>query len=61
MNLESTDRPFHFAELTLIIEAMRAGLEVKVSHAGAADFEHSEPNDSFEVDGVRVLRAPMGF
>lgn len=61
MNLEADDRPFYLAEMTLVMEAMRAGLQINVSHGGAASFQKSAPNDSFEVDGVRVLRAPMRF
>lgn len=61
MNLEASDRPFFLAEMTLLMEAMRAGLQVNVSHGGAASFQKREPNDSFEVDGVRVLRSPMRF
>jgi hypothetical protein len=61
MNLEADDRPFYLAEMTLVMEAMRSGLQINVSHGGAASFQKSAPNDSFEVDGVRVLRAPMRF
>lgn len=61
MNLEAADRPFFLAKLPLLMEAMRSGLQVEVSHGGAASFHKSEPNDSFEVDGVRVLRSPMVF
>ncbi len=61
MNLEAADRPFFLAKLPLLMEAMRSGLQVKASHGGAASFQKWEPNDSFEVDGVRVLRTPMHF
>jgi hypothetical protein len=61
MNLEGGDRPFYLAQLTLVMEAMRARLQVNVSHGGAADFQKQAPNDSFEVDGGRVLRSPMRF
>ncbi|MBU2666370.1 hypothetical protein KOI35_22970 [Actinoplanes bogorensis] len=61
MNLEAADRPFYLAQMTLITEAMRSGLQIKVSHGGAASFQKSAPGDSFEVDGVRVLRSPMRF
>ena len=61
MNLETSERPFHFAELTLIMEAMRAGLQIEVKHGGAEPFEYRNPSDSFEVNGVRILRAPMKF
>lgn len=61
MNLESSERPSHFAQLSLLTEAMRANLQVQVDHGGAATFHHHVPNDSFEVDGLRVLRAPMRF
>jgi hypothetical protein len=61
MNLESSDRPYHYAQLALLLEAMRSGLQVKVVHGGAADFHHFADNDSFEVDGVRILRAPLRF
>jgi hypothetical protein len=60
-NLEAADRPSFMAQLPLLMEAMRSGLQVEVSHGGAADFNHKDANDSFEVDGIRVLRAPMRF
>ena len=42
------------------MEAMRAGLHVEVSHGGAITaFHKSDPNDSFAVDGVRLVRSPM--
>ncbi len=61
MNLEAGDRPFYLAQMTILIEAMRAGLHVNVSHGGAANFEKQASSDSFEVDGVSVLRSPMRF
>ena len=61
MNLEAEDRPSYLAELTLLMEAMRSDLQVQVSHDGAADFQKREPGDSFEVDGVRILRAGISF
>ena len=61
MSLEASDRPFYLAQLTLLMEAMRAKLQVNVSHGGAAGFQKQAPSDSFEVNGVRVLRSPMRF
>src|SRR4051812_8435245 len=61
MKLEADDRPFYLAQMTIVMEAMRAGLQINVSHGGAADFEKQTPGDSFEVDGVRVLRSPLRF
>jgi hypothetical protein len=61
MNMESADRPSHMAQLTLLLEAMRSGLQVQVSHDGAADFQRRAPNDSFEVDGIRILRTGLHF
>jgi len=61
MNLEADDRPFYLAQLTLLMEAMRAKLHVEVSHGGAADFHKVAPDDSFEADGVRVLRSLLHF
>ena len=61
MNLEAGDRPFYLAQVTLLMEAMRSRLHVEVSHGGAADFDKQAPNDSFEVDGVRILRSPLHF
>jgi len=61
MNLEAADRLFFLAELPLLMEAMRSGLQVEVSQGGAASFHKRTPNDSFEVDGVRVLRSGMIF
>ncbi|MBS1692895.1 MAG: hypothetical protein JST91_11800 [Actinobacteria bacterium] len=61
MSMASEDRPTHLAQLTLLLEAMRAGLHVAVSHGGAASFNKRAPGDSFEVDGVRVLRTGLHF
>ena len=61
MNMESSDRPSHMAQLTLLLEALRSGLQVNVSHGGAASFDKQNPNDSFEVDGIRILRADLSF
>ncbi len=61
MNLETSDRPMHLAELSLIKDAMRDGLQLQVTHEGAASFHKSVEGDSFEVSGVRILRAPMRF
>ena len=61
MNLEAGDRPFYFAQLALPMEALRSGLHVEVSHGGAANFDKQAPNDSFEVDGVRILRSPLHY
>lgn len=61
MNMESADRPSHMAQLTLLLESMRSGLQVRVRHNGAAGFHRFEPNDSFEVEGIRILRAGLHF
>jgi hypothetical protein len=62
MNLEAADRPFHMAQLPVLMEALRSDLQVEVSHGGAeTGFEKWDPKDSFTVDGVRVLRAPLRF
>jgi hypothetical protein len=61
MDMESADRPSHMAQLTLLLESMRSGLQVRVSHDGAADFDKFEPNDSFEVNGIRILRTGLHF
>ena len=59
-SLEAADRPSFMAQLPLLMEAMRAGLQIEVSHTDAA-FDKNDPNDAFDVDGVRILRAPMRF
>jgi hypothetical protein len=61
MNLESTDRPFHMAQGPVLLEAMRSGLQIQVSHDGAANFFKRVAGDSFEVDGIRVLRLGLHF
>jgi hypothetical protein len=61
LNLEAAERPIYLAELSLVKDAMRDGLQLQVSHEGAASFQKREPGDSFEATGVRVLRAPMTF
>jgi hypothetical protein len=61
MNLEAADRPMHLAELSLVKDAMRDGLQLQVAHEGAASFQKREAGDSFEATGVRILRAPMKF
>src|SRR4051812_5864852 len=61
MNMDSGDRPSHMAQLTLLLEALRSGAQVRVTHGGAASFERDEPGDTFEVDGVRINRAGLTF
>ncbi len=62
MNMESADRPSHMAQLTLLLEAIRSGLQVKASHDGVATGFHREvAGDSYEVNGVRILRAGLRF
>jgi hypothetical protein len=61
MDLSSSGRPYYFAMLPLLLEAMRTGDQVKASHGGSASFHKQVPNDSFETIGVRVLRAPIEF
>lgn len=61
MKMESSDRPTHMAQLTLLLESMRSGLKVQVSHGGAASFHKFEPKDSFEVNGVRAVRSGLSF
>ena len=62
MNMESADRPSHMAQLTLLLEAMRSGLQVRASHSGVApNFFKDVAGDSYEVNGVRVLRSGLKF
>lgn len=61
LNLEAADRPMYMAELSLVKDAMRDGLQLQVAHEGAASFHKREPGDSYEATGVRILRAPMRF
>lgn len=62
MDMESADRPSHMAQLTLLLEAMRNGLQVRASHSGVAPgFFKEVAGDSYEVNGVRVLRAGLKF
>jgi hypothetical protein len=62
MNMESADRPSHMAQLTLLLEAIRSGLQVKASHDGmAANFYRDTEGDSYELNGLRILRSGMRF
>jgi hypothetical protein len=61
MSMETKDRPSEMSKLSLLTEAMRNGLHVRVSHGGAADFKKYHPHDSFEVNGVEVLRQGLTF
>jgi len=61
MNLEDPDRPSYLAQLTLLMEAMRNGLQVQVQHEGPAPFQFRDPGDSFETTGLRILRAGLHF
>ena len=61
MSMESVDRPTHMAQLTLLLEAMRNGLQVQVGHDAVASFTRRFPNDSFKVEGVRILRTDLQF
>ena len=59
MNLEGSDRTYYLAQLPLLLESLRSGPQVKITHGGAATFHHWDPGDSFVVDSVRVVRAGM--
>ncbi|HHJ15496.1 MAG TPA: hypothetical protein ENJ80_02245 [Gammaproteobacteria bacterium] len=61
LNLEESDRPLYMAELSLIKDAMRDGLEIQVTHQGVEPFYKRSSGDTYTVTGVRVLRAPMRF
>ncbi|HEU4687801.1 MAG TPA: hypothetical protein VFS23_05545 [Vicinamibacterales bacterium] len=62
MNMESADRPSHMAQLTLLLEAMRSGLQVRVSHDGVApNLSRDVDGDSYEVKGLRILRTGLRF
>lgn len=59
MNMETSARPSHMASLTLLLEAMRSGLHVRVSHGGLTNIDTSR--DSYEVDGLRIVRSDLSF
>lgn len=61
MNLEDVDRAAHLAQLTLLMEALRSGCQVKADHGGSASFHYNEAGDAFEVTGLRMLRPPLRF
>ena len=61
LNLEAADRAMYMAELSLVKDALRDGLQLQVAHEGAASFHKREAGDSYEATGVRILRAPMRF
>ena len=61
MSMETSDRPSEMSKLSLLLEAMRNGLHVRVSHGGAASFKKYHPHDSFEVNGVEILRSGLTF
>lgn len=62
MNMESADRPSHMAQLTLLLEAIRSGLQVKASHDGVAtNLCRDVEGDSYEVNGLRILRSGLRF
>ncbi|MED5811319.1 hypothetical protein VST63_03015 [Mycolicibacterium sp. 050232] len=59
MDMETDQRPSHMAQLTLLLEAMRSGLQIRVSHGGLLNFGISR--DSYEVNGIRILRSDLTF
>lgn len=61
LNLDASDRPMFMAELSLIKDALRDGMQVQVTHDGAASFQKRTSGDSYEATGVRILRKPMRF
>ena len=61
LNLEAADRPMFMAELSLIKDALRDGMQIEVSHGGTTSFHKRTSGDSYEADGVRILRKPMRF
>ncbi len=62
MNLDKDNRPLYLAELPLLLDSMRHGLEIKVRHGGALTKAwRSTKGDTYPCEGVRILRAPMHF
>jgi hypothetical protein len=61
IDLETARRQVELAKLTLVGEAMRSELPVRVAHGGVARFWKEHRDDSFEVNGVRILRADLRF
>lgn len=61
MNVDASDRPIFMAELSLVKDAMRDGLQIEVKHDGVESYHHKNSGDSYTVTGVRILRAPMHF
>jgi len=61
LDLSSDARAYALAMLPLLLEAMRGGDQVKLTHGGAAAFQKQEPGDAFEANGVRVLRPAIRF
>lgn len=61
MKVETKDRASEMSKLSLLMEAMRSGLHVRVNHGGAASFNKYHDDDSFEVNGVEVLRTGLHF
>ena len=62
LSLESAERPMSLVFMPILMESMRSGQQVEVSHQGASTSFHKwDPGDAFGVDGVRALRVPMRF
>jgi len=62
LSLEPAERPLSLVYIPILLESMRSGQQVSVSHQGASkDFFRSVAGDAFGVDGVRALRVGMIF
>lgn len=62
LSLEPAERPMSLVFMPILLESMRSGEQVEVSHQGpSASFHKSVPGDAFGADGVRALRVPMRF
>lgn len=61
LNLEASDQPMYMAELSLIKDALRDGMQLQVTYDGVASFRKRTTGDSYEATGVRILRKPMRF
>ena len=62
LSLASAERPLSLVFIPILMESMRSGQMVSVSHQGASpDFNKNEDGDAFGVDGVRSLRVGIHF
>lgn len=62
INLEDASQPVRMAQLSLLMESMREGLNCEIRHQGVSTtIWWGSQGDAYEIERVRVLRKGLRF